>query len=113
MINMDDLHFVSGKRKSQFKIKAQIGSFICNTRSTGIEAYTLLKEMNFQPNFNWSYDPFGIISPLGVDLKMTPYNHTPRPEIEKFMNQEQWVGGTLQEAYEQVVSTPIGQTPVT
>lgn len=53
--------------------------------------------MTFQPSFTWSYDPFGIIYDFRVDLKMTPYNHNPRPEIEKFTNQEQWVDGTLQE----------------
>ena len=58
------------------------------------------------------YDPFGIISALRVSFKMTPYNHTPRLTIEKFMNQETWVHVTLQGAYEQVMSTPTGQTPV-
>jgi len=43
---------------------------------------------------------------------MTPHNHTPRPEIENFMNQEEWVDGTLQEAEEQVLSTPNEQIPV-
>ena len=95
MINMDDLHFFSGKIKSQFNIKSKTGSFICNTRFAGIEADTLLKNMNFHPRFTWSYDPFGIISNLRVELKTTPYNHTPRLEIEKFMNQEQWTENTL------------------
>lgn len=82
MINMDDLHFVSRKRKSQFKIKSNIGSFICKPRSTGVEADTLLKKMNFQPSFTWFYDPFSIIYALRAELKMSLYNHTPRSEIE-------------------------------
>ena len=83
---MDVLRFVSGKIKSQFKIKSKIGSFICNTRSAGIEADAILKRMNFQPSFTWYYDPFSIISNLRVEFKKTPYNHTLRPVIEKFMN---------------------------
>jgi len=43
---------------------------------------------------------------------MTPYNHTPTPEIEKFMNQETWIDGTLQEVDEQVVYTPTEQSRV-
>jgi hypothetical protein len=31
MINSDDIHFVSLKKKQQLRIKGQIGSFICNS----------------------------------------------------------------------------------
>ena len=106
MINMDEVHFVSSKKKSQFKLKAKVGTFICNTKSADTNTDRLLKNMNLQPSFTWSYDPFGIISALRVKLKATPYNHTPRPELEKFMNQEQWSKGTLTESDEHVISTP-------
>lgn len=43
MINMDELHFISGKRRSEFKIKARVGSFICNIRSVGLEVNAILK----------------------------------------------------------------------
>lgn len=102
-MNMDELHFISGKRRSQFKIKAQVGSFICNTRSVGLEADAILKHMGFQPSFIWSYDPFNIISDLRVGIKTIPYNHTPRPNIEEFRNQEQWEENTLQEEEEHVL----------
>ena len=110
---MDEVHFVSSKKKSQFKLKAKVGTFICNTRFAGREADKILKSMNLQPKFTWSYDPFGIISVLRVQLKATPYNHTPRPELENFMNQEKSSKGTLLEADEQVITTPQVNTPVT
>lgn len=100
MINMDEINFVSGKRKSQFKIKSQVGPFICNSKAAGIEADSILKQINFHLSFTWSYDPFSIISNLRVEHKTTPYNHTPKPEIEKFMNQDQWEENILQEAQE-------------
>lgn len=100
---MDELHFISRKRKSQFKIKAQAGSFICNTRLAGLKPDAILKQMGFQQRFTWSYERFSIISDLGVELKTTPYNHTPRPEIEKLRNQEHWEENTLQEAEEHVL----------
>jgi len=56
------MHFVSAKKKSKFRIKSQIGPFICNNRATGEEAEKRLREMNFTHSFTWSYDPWGIIS---------------------------------------------------
>lgn len=109
---MDEIHFVSGKRKLQFKIKTQVGPFICDTKTTGEELDSILKQFNFQPSFTWSYDPFSIISNLRVELKTTPYNHTPRPEIEKFMNQDKWEENTLQEVEEQIPSRTTLHTPV-
>lgn len=87
MIHMDDLHFFVEKNKSQFKVKAQGGPFTYNTRATGKEVDFLLKQMKFKLSFTWSYGAFGIISKSRVEQKTTPYTHTPRPEINKFMNQ--------------------------
>ena len=87
MINADEVHFVSAKKKYQFRIKTQIGPFICNSRATSEEADRLLKEMQFSLNFTWSYDPLGTISKLRVKNKSTPYIHTHKPEIERYMNQ--------------------------
>jgi len=43
MMNMDDLCFVSRKKKAQFKLKAKIGPFIINTGATTKEEDVLLK----------------------------------------------------------------------
>jgi hypothetical protein len=43
MINSDDIHFVSMKKKQQLRIKGKIGSFICNSQGSGEEADILLK----------------------------------------------------------------------
>jgi len=86
MINVDELHFVSAKKKSQFRIKSHIGPFICNNRVAGEEADKILKEMNFTHSFTWSYDPWGIISKKRVENNSIAYIHTQRPEIEKYIN---------------------------
>lgn len=39
MINVDGVHFVVAKKKSQFRVKPYIGPFICNKRVVGEEAY--------------------------------------------------------------------------
>jgi len=81
-LNENEVHFVAAKRKSQFKLKTQVGPFICNTRAAGEEVDKMLKEMKFFVSFSWSYDPLGVISKLRVENNFTPYHHTARPEIE-------------------------------
>jgi hypothetical protein len=66
MVNSNDIHFVSVKKKQQLKIKVKIGSFICNNRAAGEEVDNLLKQMNFTQSFTWNYDQFGVISELNV-----------------------------------------------
>ena len=66
--------------------------------------------MKFSLSFTWSYDPWGIISKLRVENKTTPYMHTPRLEIEKYVNQSVWAENTFQEAEEQLFSTSNLQT---
>lgn len=105
MLNADEVHFVAVNKKSQFKLKAQVGPFICNTRAVGEEVDRLPKEMNFGLSFTWSYDPIGMISKFRVENKFTTYHHTARPEIEQYKNQLNWTENTLQEAEEQAVST--------
>lgn len=96
MLNFDDIHFEVAKKKSQFHIKTWVGPFICNTRSTGEEVDKILKEMKFNLIFTWYHDPLGIISKLRVENKNTLYIHTPRLQIEKFVNQLVWAENTLQ-----------------
>jgi len=86
MINMDEVHFVVAKKKSQFKIKTQVDPFISNIRVAGQEENKRLNEVQFNLNFNWSYDPLWIISILRVETKSTLYFHTPRPKIERYKN---------------------------
>jgi hypothetical protein len=86
MINSDDIHFVSLKKKQQLRIKGQIGSFICNNHGAREEADKLLKEMKFFMSFPWHYDPCGIISEMRVKNKNIPYAHEARPKVKKFAN---------------------------
>jgi hypothetical protein len=88
MINSDEIHFVAAKKKSQIRIKTQTGPFICNRKVAGEEVDTLLRQMKFTQSFTWSYDPFGIISELRSKQNTTPYVHTQRPKIERYMNRD-------------------------
>ena len=54
-----------------------------------------MKEMKFTHSFTWSYDTMGIISKKRVEKKSTPYIRTHILEIDKYMNQEEWVANTL------------------
>jgi hypothetical protein len=110
MINSDDIHFVSLKKKQQLRIKWKIGSFICNSRGAREEADRLLKEMKFFVSFIWHYDLCGIISEMRIKNKNVPYVHTPKPKIEKFMNQTEWESNTLVEIEQQYPSVIVSQT---
>jgi hypothetical protein len=110
MINSDDIHFVSLKKKKQLKIKGQIRSFICNNRGAREEADRLLKEMKFFMNFTWHYDPCRIISNMRIKNRNIPYVHESRPEVEKFANQTGWEPTTLVEIEQHEPSLTISQT---
>jgi hypothetical protein len=110
MINSDDIHFVSLKKKQQLRIKGQIGPFICNSQAIGEEADKLLKEMKFSTSFTWHYDPCGIIVEMRAKNKSSPYAHTLKPEIEKFVNQTEWEVNTLEDTEQQSHLTMISQT---
>ena len=97
MINSDDIHFVSLKKKQQLRIKGKIRSFICNSRGIGEEADRLLKEMKFFVSFIWHYDTRGTILEMRIKNKNIPYVHTSRPEIEKFIDKIEWEPNTLVE----------------
>lgn len=105
MINIDEVHFVVAKKKSQFRIKSQIGPFICKNRAVGDEANKRLKEMKFTHIFTWSYEPWGIISKKMAENKSTTFIHTQRPKIEKYKNRIEWMPDTLEEVEEQVISS--------
>ena len=47
-----------------------------------------------------------------IEHKSTPYPHKPRPEIEKYANEEEWTKNTLHEANEHLVSQTSLQTPI-
>ena len=110
MINSDDIHFVSLKKKQQLRIKSQIGSFICNNRAAREEANNSLEEMNFNLSFPWNYDPFSIIAENRFKNKISPYAHVTNPEIEKFMNQTDWKENTRFKTEEQPSPANISHT---
>ena len=112
MLNMDELHFVSSKRKAQFKLKAHVGPYIVNTIAIEREVDEILNHMKFKLSFTRYYDPLRIISTTRVEQNTKPDAHTPRPEIKQYANQEEWTENTLQEAEEKIFSQTSPQTPI-
>ena len=93
------------KKKTQFKLKNQICSFICNHKDVEKEVTKKLSEFIFEESFPWNYDPQGILRKLRVICKLTPFIHESKPEIEKFSNQIEWIENTLAEAASQKDTT--------
>ena len=75
ILNSDAINFLEVKKKTQFKLKNQVGPFICNNRDAGLEAEKNLQEFKFSHIFLWYYDPLGVISKMRVKCKLTPYVH--------------------------------------
>ena len=80
ILNSNEVNFLLAKKKTQFKIKNQLGPFICNSRNVGQQVDKYLQD------FKWKYDPLGVISKLRVKFKLTPFIHESKPEIEKYSN---------------------------
>ena len=95
ILNADEINFMNAKKKAYFKIKEQLGPFICNSREDGKEAYLILQNMKFQRSFVWRYDPLEFITKKRQKVKLGPFIHHPIPEIEAYANQTEWVEGTL------------------
>jgi hypothetical protein len=110
IINSNDIHFVSLKKRHHLRIKGQIDSFICNNHGAGEEADIMLREMKFFMIFPWHYDPCGIISDMRVKNKNIPYVHEARPEVEKFANQTVWEPNTLVKVEQQDPLAIVSQT---
>ena len=97
IIDFDEVNFLSTRKKTQFKIKNQLGPFICNNREDGQEAEKILRKMNFKCSFMWQYDPNGVINKLGLKFKLSPFIHESRPDIERYANQLEWLENTLRD----------------
>lgn len=97
---MDEINFVSKNKKSQFKLKVEIGTFIINTRVADKEVENLQIQMKFKSSFSWTYDPLGVISSLRVEKNSSPYTHISKLEIKQYVNQEVCEEKTLQEVEE-------------
>lgn len=95
IISSDEAHFLSTRKKTQFKMKNQLGPFISNNREAGPEGNKILQQMKFKNNFMWQYDLHGVINKLRIRVKLGPYMHHPRPAIKQFANQFEWLENAL------------------
>ena len=95
LLNVDEINFIASKKKTQFKLKNQIGPFIVNTREAANEINVKLKEYKFPCSFTWKYDPQGILSAIRVKCKLHVYLHDPKPHIERYANKNEWEPNTL------------------
>ena len=57
--------------------------------------------MEFKNSLIWQYDPHGVINKLRLKVKLGPFIHHPRLDIERFANQSEWLENTLIEVEEE------------
>ena len=68
ILNFDSINFLAANKKTKFKLKNQVGPFICNHRDAETEATKQLREYKFEESFSWNYDPQGILSKMRVNV---------------------------------------------
>jgi len=95
IIDSDEVNFLSARKKTQFKMKNQLGPFICNTREVGLEEDKILQQMKFKNISMWKYDPHGVINKLRLKVKLGPFIHHPTLDIKRFANESKWLENTL------------------
>jgi hypothetical protein len=115
-LDSDNIHFIPRKKRTNFKIKREVGPFIVYNRTTLQVVETKLQELNLERGEAWKYDPFGIIKEKRLELGLTSYEHHNKPHIEIIMNLYSWeeVQGILQEktqSVEQLSQTKNIETP--
>ena len=103
LLNVDEINFIASRKKTQFKLKNQIGPFIVNNIEAANKINVKLKEYKFPCSFIWNYDPQGILSTMRVRCKLSVYLHDPKPHIERYANKLEWEPNTLFDDDSQVV----------
>ena len=88
LISADLTHFCSAKKKSQLRIRNQLGPFIINKREAWEDADRILgEELKLKKIFWWApYDPNSFISDKKVKNMLSAYKHSSILEIEQFAN---------------------------
>ena len=94
--NADYLHFQSKNKKSQLKVRSQLGPFLYNRKEEGWkEANSILEALRLQTSFEWiPYDPNHFVSLRRIKYKLGSYSHMRQPEIERYANTLSWEEGT-------------------
>ena len=72
ILKSDEVNFLLAKNKTRFKIKNQLGPFICNNRNVGQQEDKCLQDFKFSNSFKWQYDPLGVIDKLRV-IQIDPF----------------------------------------
>jgi len=70
IIHSDEVNFLAARKKTKFKMKSQLGPFICKNKQDGPEADKILQDMKFKNGFMWQYDPHGVINKLRLKVKL-------------------------------------------
>lgn len=98
-INSDLSHFHSTKKKGQLKLRDQLGPFVMNKKEGWKDADELLGQTyRLKRRFWWvPYDPYGFINARRIKYRLASYEHCRIPDIEKYVNQDDWLEGTLVE----------------
>jgi hypothetical protein len=89
-LNVDEVHFIPRRKKTNFKPKREIGPFIVHSRSTLQVLETMLQELGLEQGTTWQYDPLGVINNKRLELDISTYKHQSKPDLEQIRNLDTW-----------------------
>ena len=84
IMNSNDINFVSAKKKTQVKIKNQLGPYVIHDTDAWKDVENILEDyLRLKKSFGWvPYDPCSFISDRRVRYRLSVYVHHRIPEIE-------------------------------
>jgi hypothetical protein len=90
ILNVDEIHFIPRRKKTNFKPKREVGPFIVHSRSTLQVLETMLQELGLEQRKSWKYDPLWVINNKRMELYISTYKHQIKPKLEHIINLDTW-----------------------
>jgi hypothetical protein len=89
-LDVDDIHFIPRRKRTNFKPKREVGPFIVVNRSTLQVVEAMLQGLGLKQGEAWKYDPLGVINAKRLEFEITGYEHQSRPDLEQLRNLDSW-----------------------
>ena len=89
-LNVDDIHFIPRRKRTNFKPKREVGPFIVVNRLALQFVEAMLQGLGLELGESWQYDPLGVINAKRLQFEITGYEYQSRPDPKQNMNLNRW-----------------------
>jgi hypothetical protein len=70
-IDVDDIHFIPRRKRTNFKTKREVVPFIVFNRSNLQVVEVMLQGLGLEQGESWKYDPLGVINAKILEFEIT------------------------------------------